>query len=310
MKPNYLPSVKKLNERGFSTFPLEHHSKRPVQGSHGCLDARLDWTDWPDGANIGIATGPRSGVWVLDLDDAPEGGLAGWEAVEEIEELYQERLPLTLTATTPRGGFHLYWRWPGSWADDRRITVRSHIRLATTSPARATALTGLSASGMGGYETGMDTRGDGGYVVAPPSMVRVEKGPYTGQIRPYSWMVRTPPVLAPDWLIRLVLPPPLPPIQERRNFPGRSHPYALAVLGSACDACRSCGGGCHHKTWYTQALLVGGYVGGGHLAREEAEVRLVEAAEGSTKGRRREIRRTIAAGLDSGIARPCHPPER
>lgn len=303
-------SVQLLNDRGFATFPLESQGKRPIRGSHGCLDARLDWHEWPEDANIGIATGPRSGVWVLDLDDAPEGGLSGEEAVEALEDLRHQRLPLTLTATTPRGGSHLYWRWPETWIDDRRITVRSHIRLETREFNGSDRLTGLSSSGMAGIETGMDTRGDGGYVVAPPSRVLVEKGPFTGQVRPYSWVVRLAPVFAPDWLIRAVLPPPLPPIQEGRDFTGRSHPYALAVLGSACDACRSCGGGGHHRTWHTQALLVGGYVGGGHLSRDEAEARLIEAAEASTKGRRREIRRTIAAGLDSGIARPCHPPAR
>lgn len=91
---------------------------------------------WPN-ANIGIATGVESGVYVLDVDHQ-HGGL------ESLELLRQEiDLPATMTAKSGSGGLHLYYRYP----------------IGETLPN--------SASKLG---PGLDIRGEGGFIVAPPSM--------------------------------------------------------------------------------------------------------------------------------------------
>ncbi|EQD41166.1 protein containing DNA primase/polymerase, bifunctional, partial [mine drainage metagenome] len=64
--------------RGWPVFPLAAGGKVPAipreRGGHGCLDATLDmnrvehwWSEYPD-ANVGISTGRRSGLLVIDVD--------------------------------------------------------------------------------------------------------------------------------------------------------------------------------------------------------------------------------------------------
>jgi hypothetical protein len=90
------------------------------------------WRKWPY-ANIGIATGGPSGIIVLDVD-GPKA-----LAILRALEVSHEPLPRTLTVKTARG-WHYYFKHPHP-----DLIVR------------------CSASG------GLDLRGDGGYVVAPPS---------------------------------------------------------------------------------------------------------------------------------------------
>jgi len=96
---------------GWAVFPLLPGTKIPMPGSHGFRDATNDvvqviewWTVTPD-ANIGIATGTISGLFVIDIDLYKE---AVHEALDEIETKYG-RFPPTLTATSARGGQHLYF---------------------------------------------------------------------------------------------------------------------------------------------------------------------------------------------------------
>jgi putative DNA primase/helicase len=107
---------------------------------HGVHDATTNestirrwWTDEPN-ANIGIATGAVSGIIVLDVDG--EDGEASLAALE------REHGPLPETPTVLTGkGRHLYFAHPG-------VPVPNRVRVAL----------------------GLDVRGDGGYVVAPPSI--------------------------------------------------------------------------------------------------------------------------------------------
>jgi hypothetical protein len=107
---------------------------------HGLLDAttaeatiRRWWTRWPD-ANVAIATGAASGVWVLDVD--PRHG--GDDTLADLERQHGT-LPPTITALTGGGGRHLLWKY------------------TTPIPTKANVLPGI------------DVRGDGGYIVAPGS---------------------------------------------------------------------------------------------------------------------------------------------
>lgn len=108
---------------------------------HGPKDAsrneiQIDhwWNRRPE-ANIGIRTGVNTGIVVIDVD--PRHG--GDESLAELVREHGE-LPATVEALTGGGGRHLVFKHPGG-----TVRNRSNMR------------------------PGIDVRGDGGYIVAPPS---------------------------------------------------------------------------------------------------------------------------------------------
>jgi hypothetical protein len=128
-------------ELGWAVFPLAPQGKVPLtgkaQGGRGLLDASIDpnqivawWSAHPT-ANVGIATGDRSGIVVVDVD-----GAAGEDALSDYGAL-----PTTPIATTGKGRHLLF--------------------------ARPEAGVRNSAGRLGAQ---LDVRGDGGYIVAPPSV--------------------------------------------------------------------------------------------------------------------------------------------
>ncbi|MEX5266293.1 bifunctional DNA primase/polymerase [Kocuria sp. CPCC 204721] len=129
--------------KGYAVFPLQPGRKDPMSGSHGFKDATRDqdqikrwWASHPD-ANIGIATG-TSGLMVVDLDIKHEAdGLRSWH-----HRTARLDLPEPAVVHTPSGGVHLYYQ-----VDPDAAPVSN------------------SADG----DSGIDVRGDGGYVVAPGS---------------------------------------------------------------------------------------------------------------------------------------------
>ncbi len=144
--------------------------KHPLT-ANGCLDATTDittiegwWLENPR-ANVGIAMGAESGIWGLDIDTAKGGEIT----FEELQRNYGA-LPISMRAKSGSGGLHVFFRYP----DARRISN--------------------STSKIG---PGIDCRGAGGYLVAPPSQ-HISGGKYT-------WLdVDEEPLEdAPDWLLDL-----------------------------------------------------------------------------------------------------------
>ena len=134
----------KYAEMGLAVFPVRQN-KAPFT-PHGCKDAKTDiraikawWKRYPD-ANIGIATGSISGgIVVIDIDIDENKGVYGDESLREWEKENGE-LPETWRAITGRGGYHIYYR------SDEKIKNTTNLY------------------------PGIDIRGEGGYVVAPPSI--------------------------------------------------------------------------------------------------------------------------------------------
>jgi len=158
-RQNLVGEALQYGARGWRVFPLTR-SKVPFKGTHGHLDASSDgatveqmFAEHP-GANVGLATGD---LVVFDAD-----GLAGTEKFKALGA------PKTLIARTPRGGLHFYYRAPPS------VTIRCH------NDPRAE---------KGG--PGLDIKGEGGYVLLPPSADR--------QGRQYQWANAEPiAALTPD----------------------------------------------------------------------------------------------------------------
>lgn len=134
----------KYSEMGLAVFPVRQN-KTPYT-PHGCKDAKTDlraiknwWKRYPD-ANIGIATGSISGgIIVIDIDIDEDKGVYGDESLSEWEREHGE-LPETWRAITGRGGYHYYYR------SDKKIKNTTNLY------------------------PGIDIRGEGGYVIAPPSL--------------------------------------------------------------------------------------------------------------------------------------------
>ena len=134
---------------GWAVLPLAPGGKTPIS-AHGVKDATKDsdrirawWTETPD-ANVGVATGSVSGITVLDVDrKLGKDGFAtlGTLGIKPTGTLWQ---------MTQSGGVQILF----AYAPGVKNTV-------------------------GRLGVGIDTRGDGGYVVVPPSQV---------EGRPYKWM--------------------------------------------------------------------------------------------------------------------------
>ena len=132
-------------QQGLAVFPLKPRSKQPATNT-GFKAATTDpdriaewWDQHPD-SNVGIATGKVSGgLVVIDLDIDEDKGKNGYEVLKDWQREHGA-LQETAMVITGRGGYHYYYRDSGTWRNR----------------------TGL-------YE-GVDIRGDGGYVVAPPSV--------------------------------------------------------------------------------------------------------------------------------------------
>ena len=136
----------KYAEMGLYVLPLIPGQKEPAT-ANGFRDASNDkaqaekwWTKCPD-YNIGIATGIEYGsLVVIDLDRNHKSGEDGYETLKEWQRENGGELPETWTSITGQGGYHLIY-----------IDDEPH------------------GSRRGLYE-GVDIRGEGAYIVAPPSI--------------------------------------------------------------------------------------------------------------------------------------------
>jgi putative DNA primase/helicase len=132
-----------------------HPGKHP-RTRHGVKNAttnrkriRAWWEKWPK-ANVGIATGRLSGIFVLDVD-----GKVGEASLEELQHRHG-RHPKTVTVKTGKGR-HLYFRCDGARVKN-------------------------SAGRLG---KGIDVRGEGGYSSAPE--VSIRRGSPTGMLMAGDW---------------------------------------------------------------------------------------------------------------------------
>jgi hypothetical protein len=179
------PHVIAYAQKGWAVFPVhtwangcctcgkaacDRPAKHPwcEQGFYAATtDCKLiqAWATAKPGCNWGIRTGEASGLLVLDID--PDKG--GDESLARLQQQYGD-LPPTLTVRTGSGGRHLYFKYPHG--------------------------SGLSVGT--GILPGIDFRGEGGYVIAPPSL-------HASGDR-YEWLSPsdTPVAVAPPRLVELL----------------------------------------------------------------------------------------------------------
>lgn len=236
------------------------------------------WTRWPQ-ANIGLPAGANN-LAVLDVDPR-HGGVASLNRLGAYLNRRGTPLPSTLTAATGGGGYHLVYAAPAGGVKG-------------------------GANAFGPDMPGLDTRGRGGYVVAPPS--RHVSG------TAYSWLnFFAEPVPWPDILSTLMDPPqpqasvtvPAVPAADLwlRYGGGGSEGYAAAALAGEVERVRQAAEGARNATLNVAAFNLGTLVAVGMLDADQVANQL-EAAAVSTGLSLAETRATVRSGLRSGARHP------
>jgi hypothetical protein len=260
---------------GLPVFPLIPRQKEPdcARGFYNATTnpatIRRHWR--VADRNIGIPTGAISGFWVLDVD--PGGDVQ----LQRLEEEYGV-LPPARAILTGRGGRHLWFKYAGA------------IQCSASRVA-----------------PGIDVRGDGGYVVAPPSVH--ENG------RPYRFLGNPKDELAvaPDWLIALTRKR-TPTISERAVASIKvlggvfsSGAYGKAALDAETAALTAVLPGGRNHALNRAAFVLFQLVAGGELDGGAVEQRLVAACQSNGLIKDdgvRSVMATIRSGARAGLQYP------
>lgn len=250
---------------GFPVFPCGRNKRPALRDGHGFHDATTD----PDqirvmfgqaGELVGVPTGEAVGFDVLDIDYRNGGDI--WE----MENAH--RLPETRVHQTQSGGRHYLFR---------------HVHGVRNSAAK--------------IAEGIDVRGEGGYIVAPPSAG-------------YSIISSADIAEWPDWLLELVLTRPEPP---RIN----GHHHAIAIesrrldgfVRSIEDRVRRAPEGGKHFALRNAALALGGIMDAAGINEEDATQRLINALPATVQDWKNAAK-TIEWGLKRGREKPIELEDR
>ncbi len=185
-----------LAGRGWSVIPLIPGEKRPL----------LDWKPY----QAKPATAEQIRAWWGEHPEANLGIVTGavsglvvldLDGPAGLKSIKGKHLPPTLSCKTPRG-WHYYFRHPGGEVSNRTALL-----------------------------PGVDVRGDGGYVVAPPSA--------NAEGVPYAWaegLADLEPAPLPDWLAEAFRAPSAPIARTGENWlqgapEGRRNDTAARLCG-------------------------------------------------------------------------------
>lgn len=227
--------------RGCAVFPC-HLTKKPMT-AHGFLDATTAaeqiqswWSQWPT-ASIGVACG-ASGLLVLDVDADKDG-------LDTFADLCHS-LPLTLTdrhtltTLTGGGGMHIIWIAP------QGVTIRN------------------SAGKLG---RGLDIRGDGGYIIVPPS-------PHPSGNR-YRFEIKSAPIPAPQVLVDLLM---VPEPNPTPGVPIPMTPYTDRLLQKSFERVAGASAGTRNDTLNRAAYYLFGLAKAGTVNETDVRACLEAAA--------------------------------
>lgn len=149
------------------------------------------WMRWPT-ANIGGAMGREIQLVALDFDPKNGGDLS----LADLLDVHGDGWLNTLTMKTGSGGFHFLFQYPASQ---------------------------VLRNSAGEVGPGVDTRGEGGYIVLPPSIH------FSGNL--YEMYRVVPVIPAPEWLLEVFRPK--PEAVRLNNFQANTQNYANAFSGTA-----------------------------------------------------------------------------
>jgi putative DNA primase/helicase len=325
--------------RGWPVFPCREHDGEPYRNAKGEMvtpmakspyikggvdrspgkgNATTDerqiaewWRRWPN-ALIGLPMG-ENGLFALDFDprkdervDEATGEVTIVEFTLEQQKADTEaqigcELPISLAVRTPSGGVHVYYRQP----DDGGEPLRNR----------------------GVLPEHVDTRGQGGYVIAPPSKIVEPCVNATAGDYRFLRGDRNAEAVEPPAELVAVLRAPKPakakapaPLEHSRIRPGSTaarpldlddaaaedvRKYALAGLEAECRAVRQAGSGRRNAQLNESALKIASLVAAGALDAGVARYSL-EAAARENPGRDDDgqLVATIESGWSAGLNNP------
>lgn len=223
-------------------------------------DVVMQWfSKWPKAA-VGIVTGFVSNLLVLDID--------GQEGTNSIADLALPDAPTVITAR----GYHYYFRFPS----ELQNTPTTRTRLFP----------------------GIDTRGRGGFIVAPPSIHESE--------HQYKWLIPPGGTLpeVPAWLIQKLKPN----HKSNYKFPpiikyGKLSRYTHAALRNESEAVALAPEGTRNTRLNLAAFSMGTLISACGMDVKEVTESLMQAAISSGLSRE-EIDKTILSGLTAGMKHP------
>jgi hypothetical protein len=230
---------------------------------------------------IGMPTGAITGIVVIDVDVKENRQGTDWLYAQK------ERLVQTRTNRTGSGGLHLIFEHPGKPVKNQNDKIAP----------------------------GIDVRGDGGYIIVPPSPG-------------YEVADNAPIAKLPPWLIEALCPPepapapaptpsPYKPVGAYRHDgqPNGGTHYGIAALDEECDAIRRAGFGNQERTLNDACVKVGGLVAGRELEERHSIEALYSAAVSMPSQGGREpwnpvkLRGKIDKAVRDGMATPRQAPE-
>jgi hypothetical protein len=236
------------------------------------LDQLDQWSREFPGCNWRVVMA-GSGIWSLDVDaPGPDHGADGIKAMADLVATHGP-LPPRPATRSGGGGYALFFRHHGE------------------------AIVGAS----GTPAPGLDPLRGRQTVTVPPSIHHRTRRTYRWIVAP--WEVSAPP--APAWLLRLVAPPPEPPIPVQRPLaqsPDQERRFAEAALRGAANKVATAPPGRRNDILNWAAWTVSRFMTDGTLHSSEIAEQL--AAAGRIAGLDRiEVRNTLRSALAAGARR-------
>jgi hypothetical protein len=252
------------------------------QTRHGLRDASTDpatiaaWWKRSPLANIGLLTGTPGGLFALDLDS-----LEAEIRLADVLGVGLEPAGLGGLHVSTGRGLHVWYRLPEG------VTIKN------------------SAGRLG---PGIDVRGDGGYVVAPPSL-HASGRRYRfagGKLEPPPQRLLAELTRSDPTSSHAVPSPGRTPIATG----GQTTRYGRGVIERRAAAVLAAPEGTLNYSLLRAATTCAGYAASGEIALDDARNALLEAAVAAGHPRRSALR-TIESGFERGLGRPLYrPPAR
>lgn len=268
---NIIEAALRLAAEGLSVFPCGSNKQAIVKWKEAAT-TDADRIRVMFGASsavmIGVPTGyANGGIVAVDIDkdaDPTKDGVAWFDA--NLAALGDTRMH-----STKSGGYHLIYRMPDG------VEIRN------------------SASKLA---PGVDIRGEGGYVVWPPS-------------EGYSLANEADVAELPEFIVEALRKPvAAAPKTVTSSLEEKHEKYVQRAIDSELANVMRAANGTRNEALNKAAFALGQFVGAGMVTRSTIEAELTRAASGAGMDEREDgISATIKSGLEAGMRQPREMPE-